>query len=52
MILSDLGVTLRQNRLAEALLGDHSVFTGLLAQRRLPLVHRTGAPLPLPGGGP
>lgn len=28
MIVSDLGVTLRQNRLAEALLGDHSAFTG------------------------
>jgi transcriptional regulator with XRE-family HTH domain len=29
MIVSDLGVTLRQNELAKALLGDHSVFTGL-----------------------
>lgn len=28
MIVSDLGVTLRQNELAKALLGDHSVFTG------------------------
>ncbi len=28
MIASDLGVTLRQNALAEALLGDHSQFTG------------------------
>src|SRR3954452_6809224 len=29
MIVSDLGVTLRQNELAKALLGDHSGFTGL-----------------------
>jgi transcriptional regulator with XRE-family HTH domain len=29
MIVSDLGVTLRQNEIAKALLGDHSVFTGL-----------------------
>lgn len=29
MIVSDLGVTLRQNELAKALLGDHSTFTGL-----------------------
>jgi transcriptional regulator with XRE-family HTH domain len=29
MIVSDLGVTLRQNELAKALLGDHSVYTGL-----------------------
>lgn len=29
MIVSDLGVTLRQNELAKALLGDHSVHTGL-----------------------
>jgi transcriptional regulator with XRE-family HTH domain len=29
MIVSDLGVTLRQNELAKALLGDHSAFTGL-----------------------
>ena len=28
MIVSDLGVTLRQNELAEALVGDHSVFSG------------------------
>lgn len=28
MIVSDLGVTLRQNRLAKALFGDHSEFTG------------------------
>ena len=28
MIVSDLGVTLRQNELAKALLGDHSEFTG------------------------
>ncbi|MBS1891379.1 MAG: helix-turn-helix domain-containing protein [Actinobacteria bacterium] len=28
MIVSDLGVTLAQNELAKALLGDHSVFTG------------------------
>lgn len=28
MIVSDLGVTLRQNRLAEALFGDHSEFAG------------------------
>jgi hypothetical protein len=28
MIVSDLGVTLRQNELAKALVGDHSVFTG------------------------
>ena len=28
MIVSDLGMTLRQNALAEALLGDHSAFTG------------------------
>jgi transcriptional regulator with XRE-family HTH domain len=28
MIVSDLGVTLRQNRLAEALVGDHSAFSG------------------------
>jgi transcriptional regulator with XRE-family HTH domain len=31
MVLSDLGVTLAQNRLAVALLGDHSRFTGLAA---------------------
>ncbi|MBS1860612.1 MAG: helix-turn-helix domain-containing protein [Actinobacteria bacterium] len=29
MIVSDLGVTRRQNRLSEALLGDHSVHSGL-----------------------
>jgi transcriptional regulator with XRE-family HTH domain len=29
MIVSDLGVTLRQNEIAKALLGDHSVFDGL-----------------------
>jgi transcriptional regulator with XRE-family HTH domain len=29
MIVSDLGVTLRQNEIAKALLGDHSVFSGL-----------------------
>jgi transcriptional regulator with XRE-family HTH domain len=29
MIVSDLGVTLRQNELAKALVGDHSVFDGL-----------------------
>jgi transcriptional regulator with XRE-family HTH domain len=29
MIVSDLGVTLRQNELAKALVGDHSVYTGL-----------------------
>ncbi len=29
MIVSDLGVTLRQNEMAKALLGDHSVFTGM-----------------------
>jgi transcriptional regulator with XRE-family HTH domain len=29
MIVSDLGVTLRQNELAKALLGDHSVYNGM-----------------------
>jgi transcriptional regulator with XRE-family HTH domain len=29
MIVSDLGVTLRQNEMAKALLGDHSGYTGL-----------------------
>jgi transcriptional regulator with XRE-family HTH domain len=50
-VMSHLGETLRQTRLAVALLGDDSIHTGM-AQSALPLVHRPGRAADLSPGRP
>ena len=49
-VVTDLGVTLRQNPLAAALLGVQTEYSGLRRSIVLPLVHRPRRAPPLPGG--